>query len=63
MDPNANLRAQLDLACEILAGRVKTTQIEDKATELAELVVALNDWIRNGGFLPDAFVPVAMRAK
>jgi hypothetical protein len=56
MDPNANLEEQLALAASIIAafddpdGNI---DIPDEDVErLAELVQALDGWIRKGGFLP-----------
>lgn len=52
MDPNANLKEQLKLA-RVLADRdASTGDLQDMGIELAELVLALNEWIINGGFLP-----------
>lgn len=51
MDPNANLAEQLRLA------RDPEEWDHDSGTRLAELVVALDEWIRKGGFLPDAWKP------
>lgn len=48
MDPNANLQEQLRLSQEILDGK----HVEENAERLAELVQALNGWIKRGGFLP-----------
>ncbi len=64
MDPNANLREQLQLARDIQTtwdhcgedGNLSLEQINhvaDAANRLAELVLALNEWIARGGFLPD----------
>lgn len=61
MDPTSNLSEQLDLAAEINAlndldryDAVQTRlKIAEKADRLAELVIALNGWIKGGGFLPD----------
>ena len=55
MDPNANLKEQQRLSAELLEGN------EDgidpiKAYRLAELVEALDGWIRRGGFLPTDWV-------
>lgn len=56
MDPTANLKEQIQLACDIQRDVDKLdrelTPLECKANALGDLVVALNDWIRNGGFLP-----------
>lgn len=48
MDPNANLREQRELARLILSGNPSARY----ADRLAELVVALDSWIRAGGFMP-----------
>jgi hypothetical protein len=48
MDPNANLKEQLDIARKLLDDPIG----EDDVDRLAELVVALDEWISNGGFLP-----------
>ncbi len=48
MDPDANLHEQIYLA-EIIK-TVRVTQAE--AERLAELVLALDAWIKGGGFLP-----------
>lgn len=66
MDPNANLVAQLRLSKEILdLGNAcpeevvdkdeelhRLQEVEHRAYELAELVQALDTWIRRDGFLP-----------
>lgn len=51
MDPTANLAEQLELAHQI----AKDFDFEDTAehgTRLAELVLALHEWIMAGGFPP-----------
>jgi len=60
MDPNANLREQLQLAEMIteVADSDDDFRLDDllsNATRLAELVTALNQWISNGGFLPEGW--------
>jgi hypothetical protein len=67
MDPTANMREQLRLAKEILKladdgcdenGDSTIEQLDElgvKAQQLAELVLALNTWIMNGGFLPTSW--------
>lgn len=56
MDPNSNLQEQLRLA-----GRIQMTfdkgRTPDEADcgRLAELVLALDDWIKEGGALPKAW--------
>lgn len=49
MNPNANLNEQLELA-EYLACYTKHGS---EAQRLAELVLEMNGWLTNGGFLPD----------
>ena len=53
MDPDANLKEQLELAecINLCQDRgEKCSQVD--AARLAELVVALNEWLLTGGFLP-----------
>lgn len=50
MDPNANLFRQVTLATRVIAGAD-----DFDMTELAELVLNLDNWIRQGGFLPTAW--------
>lgn len=54
MDPDANLQEQRQLAERIIAdeesGMGAATRDADR---LAELVLALDAWIENGGFLPE----------
>ena len=63
MDPNENIKIQREVSKAILAawdgcntdGTLTTEQQEwvaDQANLLAEAVKALDDWIKNGGFLP-----------
>lgn len=55
MDPNANLKRQLEIA-RLLTGEDTTHDaVEDDVKELGELVCALDEWIRKGGFLPEAW--------
>lgn len=52
MDPNANLRDQLKLATKIME-EPRTEWVDPAdAKLLAELVLALDEWISKGGFLP-----------
>jgi hypothetical protein len=62
MDPNANLREQLDLARDILADagvpheRTSDRDLDaSRAESLAEHVVALHEWRAKGGFPPDGW--------
>lgn len=53
MDPNANLYEQIKCATRIMQTLDVGEEIHsDDAYQLAELVVALDGWIRKGGFLP-----------
>lgn len=56
MDPTANLAEQLAIAQGVIdiADRRDTNDINGRdALRLAELVLALNEWIVKGGFLPE----------
>lgn len=65
MDPNANLSEQLQAARALLAMKCVGTanechamtenQMAEEAPRLAELVIALHEWISAGGFLPDTW--------
>lgn len=48
MDPEENLKEQLRISERIQKGE----QTTGDAMRLAELVEALDEWIRKGGFLP-----------
>jgi hypothetical protein len=52
MDPDENLKAQ-----RTLAQRLVEQDDPDPAEvlRLSELVIALDDWIKSGGFLPAAW--------
>lgn len=53
MDPNATYRLMMELADSIADGRAD----DSAATELAELVIALDEWIAvKRGFLPNAWI-------
>ncbi len=54
MDPDANLEEQLEIAKRLADGTCYPEgedYIED-ANRLCELVLALDEWLRHGGFLP-----------
>ena len=55
MDPDANLAEQAKLARRILAADDAGDYADHDASRLAELVEALDEWIRRGGFLPQAW--------
>ena len=52
MDPTANLREQLAISNYLVSGRHSAEDKEIAGERLAELVLSLNNWIQNGGFLP-----------
>lgn len=53
MDPEANLKEQREIARQLVDGTIESEgYLEERATRLAELVLALDEWIRSGGFLP-----------
>jgi hypothetical protein len=61
MDPNANWEELLQIATTIIAAEEACSEADiDRsgdadAIRLAELVLALNEWIQKGGFLPAAW--------
>jgi hypothetical protein len=62
MDPNANLAAQLGIARSVI-DRLDIEEPEvdltNAAGDLAELVLALDEWLAKGGFLPEAWALAA----
>ena len=56
MDPNANLDRLLELARRMADQEADDIE-EDNAIELAELILALDEWLRRGGFLPRRWLP------
>lgn len=52
MDPDANLEEQLELANRLvdLVDEVHTSTVD--VVRLAELVLAMDEWIGRGGFVP-----------
>ena len=56
MDPNANLAESLRLATRISALPALAISSDD-AQRLAELVLALDEWLAHEGFLPQRWAP------
>lgn len=61
MDPNANIKEQLDLSLEIIRRMDDPNRdprepviSDDDANRLAELVIALHEWRVGGGYDPYA---------
>ena len=57
MDPNANLTEQRALARDILVQLERREQLDPEdvfrdCDRMAELVLALDEWLHRGGFLP-----------
>ena len=55
MDPDANLARQRELAARLLSPSTdaeSTNRAMRDAVELAELVIALDEWRKSGGFDP-----------
>jgi hypothetical protein len=53
MDPDANLREQLQLVKKIMRAVDKDKPVElDDVDRLVDLVDALDGWLSHGGFLP-----------
>ncbi len=50
MDPTENLKEQLRLAARMASDTALWSHAD--AERLAELVIALDEWISKGGFLP-----------
>lgn len=63
MDPDENLRQQLQLAGAIIHLADEDYDATDDAVHLAELVQAMNDWIQRGGFLPEQWEPARTPAE
>lgn len=66
MDPNANIREQLELVGRLRALTNDDIPIEGRAeaiaraaARLADLVEALDRWLLTGGFLPARWMPLA----
>lgn len=63
MDPDANLEEQRRLAARLMERIERPSPMTDRAREsdwddvlrLTELVIALDNWIAGGGFLPRAW--------
>jgi len=58
MDPNANLSAMRTIAQALVdmdPDTAPASVIAMNAARLAELALAMDEWIRGGGFLPDAW--------
>lgn len=55
MDATANLRMQLQMAQAIIDGNTKID-----ASDLAELVLSLNEWLTAGGFLPQFWADIGV---
>lgn len=53
MDPNANLQEQVMIARHLADDDYPTHELANRATRLAELVLALDEWISRAGFLPE----------
>lgn len=51
MDPNENLKEQLKLANDIVNTDLEGDDLDPM--RLAELVLAMDQWMRAGGFPPD----------
>lgn len=55
MDPNATLAEIRALTVALITADLSTSDLIAKATRLAELTFALDEWITKGGFLPEAW--------
>lgn len=55
MDPDENLREQWEIAHRLTEKPQNTERDLEDAERLAELVLALDTWITNGGALPKSW--------
>lgn len=55
MDPDANLAEQRRLAARLVEAEPDSPGFAADACRLAELVLALDEWVGGGGFLPAAW--------
>ena len=58
VDPDANLKEQIRIAKQIIQAIDKGEEIDmfERGDRLAELVIALDEWITRGGFIPGRWV-------
>ena len=63
MDPLANIERQRELAVDLIAPTWDVDELAAKASELAELVQALDEWRLKGGFDPYDPIDLAWVAK
>jgi hypothetical protein len=54
MDPNANLNEQIEIAQRAVEydANSSPSAVARDLNRLSELVLALDDWLRRGGFVP-----------
>jgi hypothetical protein len=52
MDPNENIKRQIEIANEIIELDIPDEAVANLGSELAELVIALDEWRRKGGYDP-----------
>lgn len=58
MDPDRALRRITELASRLVQGdpeQLEWDRLVTLATELAETIIALDEWLRRGGFQPSAW--------
>jgi hypothetical protein len=60
MDPTENLSEQLDLAKTIV---IRLPFLDSDGERLADLVLALDQWLRKGGALPEPWKTRRRKAK
>jgi hypothetical protein len=63
MDPDANLNEQLELAQEIVDSEDTGFNHHEQAWRLAELVLALHEWMCRGGFSPEPWQVTKVEGK
>jgi len=63
MDPDKNLEEQLEIAERLINEALTRIERDNLGEELAERVLAMNEWVGNGGFLPVAYQSLDERCK
>lgn len=64
MDPNANLEEMLALARTLVDDtRPDSTERLEMGDRLADLVLAMDGWLRGGGFTPDVWLDAWVNAR
>lgn len=63
MDPNANLREQLDIAYKFVGCNHDGCDCLSQTSRIGELIMALDEWVRMGGYLPARWAVLPRRPR